>query len=343
VAAIDRGQERAFLGELPLTLLPDVDPHLALTFNVLGLRTIGQLAALPARAVKQRFGVQGERLHRYAHGIDERPVVPSATQASIATRYECEDGTMEEAMQGLRTLAERCAAELARLGTAGRLIGLTLIWEEAAVPSLRLLQGEEDGVPPPRRALPPGVARQGGQVLPIPYRVHSSRLPQPPVEERGEPGSVDLPVTAPAPPSSPSEPTGRSSKAVAVARTPIDTAAALLDRAERLLEQCRPHADDGAAVPRLQAIELKVSEFTQPAQLSFADFDRLDQTGALRGLSVERRRALAHEDEIFEARYGSAAFRHVTGVDPGNILTERRFRWQSGLPWEGGEAKRKRP
>jgi hypothetical protein len=32
------------------------------------------------------------------------------------------------------------------------------------------------------------------------------------------------------------------------------------------------------------------------------------------------------------ARYGDAPFRHVAHLDPGNVLTERRFRWQAGLP-----------
>jgi hypothetical protein len=59
-------------------------------------------------------------------------------------------------------------------------------------------------------------------------------------------------------------------------------------------------------------------------------------------LSAERRQALARHDEAFEARYGTTAFQHVTAVDSGNILTERRFRWENGLPWNGGKAVRKR-
>ncbi|HEX6509937.1 MAG TPA: DNA polymerase IV, partial [Chloroflexota bacterium] len=76
VAMVEEGRERAFLADLPVTLLPDVDPRLALTLGVLGLRTIGQFAALPASAVGKRFGAAGKQLYRYAHGIDPRPVLP---------------------------------------------------------------------------------------------------------------------------------------------------------------------------------------------------------------------------------------------------------------------------
>jgi hypothetical protein len=129
-------------------------------------------------------------------------------------------------------------------------------------------------------------------------------------------------------------------------RTPIDTSPPLLERAHQLLLQIWPRpesqSDDETRAPRLLAIELKIGEFSKPSQLSFSDFNRLDGVGKLGGLSPERRGALARHDEAFEARYGTTAFQHVAGVDAGNILTERRFRWENGLPWNGGGAVRKR-
>lgn len=41
-----------------------------------GLETLGQLAALPATAVSEQFGVDGARLYRLAQGQDLRPVQP---------------------------------------------------------------------------------------------------------------------------------------------------------------------------------------------------------------------------------------------------------------------------
>jgi hypothetical protein len=72
-----------------------------------------------------------------------------------------------------------------------------------------------------------------------------------------------------------------------------------------------------------------------------SEFDRLDGGGRLKGLSAERRQALTRHDETFEARYGTTAFQHVAGVDSGNILTERRFRWGAGLPWTAGAVQKR--
>ncbi|HEX6508916.1 MAG TPA: hypothetical protein VF221_14910, partial [Chloroflexota bacterium] len=271
-------------------------------------------------------------------------------RASIVARHDCEDGSIEEAMDGIRKLAETCAAELEQRGVSGKLIELTLIWEERALPSFPLLHDEERIADDSRRALPRVESRieGGGPLLPVPYRVHSSRLPHPPLErdmarrdgteslvKRGE-------GTPPARVEHHPADGGHSTKAVSTVRTPIGTAPPLFECARRLLMQNWPRAGSGENLPRLQAIELEVREFTKPAQLSFPDFDRLDQTGSLRGLSAERRQALLENDEVFQARYGTTAFQHVAAIDPGNILTERRFHWKNGLPWENGTAKRRR-
>jgi DNA polymerase-4 len=362
VAVIDRGRERVFLADLPLTLLPGVDPRLALTFQVLGLTTISQFAALPSTAVKQRFGTTGEQLHRYARGIDPRPVLPPPEKSSIVARYECEDGSIEEAMDGIRTLADTCAGELQGRGALGKLVGLTLIWAEGSIrlPPPRKRAGiaessEPAALPPPKAQLRHRRSEDERRTLPIPYRVHSSMLPQPPLEQ---PAPKESPHTGsslavarggdvlPASFEQRLKNIGRSQEVVAMVRTPIDTAPPLLERAQRLLLQIWPRSrsqsGDGDRTPRLLAIELKIGEFTKPSQLSFSDFDRLDEGGTLRGLSTERRQALVRHDEAFEARYGTTAFQHVAAVDSGNILTERRFRWEDGLPWNGGGAVRKR-
>ena len=380
VTVIERGRERAFLADLPLTLLPGVDARLALTFQVLGLTTIGQFAALPSSAVKQRFGSTGEQLHRYARGIDPRPILPPLEKSSIVARYECEDGSIEEAMDGLRTLAETCAGELLRRRAAGRLVGLSLIWTDESTrllpdrkPTGSLENGEPPALPAPKGQVMARRLENQQRTLPIPYRVHSFGLPQPleeagtlipgpsPAEqEKGDEGGDNvskrevgngsgdgvteremLPVSfTPRP-----EHIGRSQQMVAMVRTPIDTAPPLLERAQQLLLQSWPRprstADEDEQAPRLLAIELKVGEFTKPSQLSLSEFDRLDSGGTLQGLSAERRQALTQHDEAFEARYGTTAFHHVAGVDSGNILTERRFRWEAGLPWTAGAVQKR--
>lgn len=69
------GREATFLAPRPINLLP-LDDDLARRFYLLGLRTLGQLAALPAGAVLVQFGSYGRWLHRLARGQDDRPVLP---------------------------------------------------------------------------------------------------------------------------------------------------------------------------------------------------------------------------------------------------------------------------
>jgi hypothetical protein len=44
------------------------------------------------------------------------------------------------------------------------------------------------------------------------------------------------------------------------------------------------------------------------------------------------------------ARYGTeTSFRHLAHLDPAQLLTERRFRWADGLPWESSDVGRSVP
>jgi DNA polymerase-4 len=341
ITLIEPGRERAFLSDLPLALLPGIDARLALTFQVLGLRTIGQFAALPSASVKARFGAAGERLHALACGVDRRPVVPPPTRPSITVRRICDEGTIEEAIELLRSIAEECASELQSAGLAGTVVELTCEWDTAG--SVQVLgtrqrpsvqkDGErpalemkdepvsDAGVPSPLLTDVSG----GDPALPVPYRVHSM-LPQP-----GEVSAIaSTPVPVPSFTSSPQAARKQShalDRVRTVVRTPVDTAARLMETVQRLLLQ-RWNQER-----RLTAMAVRVSEFPAPRQLSFIELDRIDQTGRLGGMSAERARVLAEGARVLNARYGDASFRHVAQVDPNAILSERRFRWEDGLPW----------
>jgi nucleotidyltransferase/DNA polymerase involved in DNA repair len=70
---IARGDEAAFLAPLPLSLLSP-DRETARRFSLLGLQTLGQLAAIPRGAMLAQFGDDGRRFHRWSSGEDERRV-----------------------------------------------------------------------------------------------------------------------------------------------------------------------------------------------------------------------------------------------------------------------------
>src|SRR5258708_5119258 len=73
---IPAGQEAAALAPLPLLLL-DLDPQRQELFHRWGLRTIGDLAGLPAAGLSSRLGPDGPRLRRLARGEDDVPLVPT--------------------------------------------------------------------------------------------------------------------------------------------------------------------------------------------------------------------------------------------------------------------------
>ena len=66
------GESAAFLASFPVVALER--PELADLLVRLGIRTLGQLAALPAADVLARFGPDGAIAHRLARGLEERPV-----------------------------------------------------------------------------------------------------------------------------------------------------------------------------------------------------------------------------------------------------------------------------
>lgn len=68
-------QEAGFLASKPVSLLP-VGKEMKRRLSLLGIRTIGQFAALPSPAVFNQFGQYGQRIHRMAQGRDGRPVRP---------------------------------------------------------------------------------------------------------------------------------------------------------------------------------------------------------------------------------------------------------------------------
>lgn len=346
ITVIEPGQEQSFLADLPLTLFPGVDPRLALTLHVLGLITARQFAALPRGAVKQRFGTTGERLHDATRGLDSRPVTPPPVRPSVVIRRQCDEGIAEEAVTVLQRLAEECAGELQARRLAGRLVKLTLIWEAFRTPNrtatapAQLFSDKVDITKSemPANMMLPVAGREEATVrggyrmehtLPVPYRIHSM-LPQP-GNPRPEPAPVpvpNLPAPIPSLDIAPIEPFTRVGTMV---RTAIADAEPLFQRAQQLLQQHWPRPVERA--PRLQAIELEVSEFEQPTQLSFALLNRLDQSGGLAGMDPSRLAALRRQEDILAARYGETSFRHLAHIDPASILTERRFRWGAGLPW----------
>jgi DNA polymerase-4 len=120
-----------FLAPFPVSTLP-LDAETARRLELFRIRTLGQLAALPAGAVAAQFGAQGRLLHKLAQGHDDRPVLPyrplAAENAARCFEEPLADRAALEAMA--RELAGELAARLRAIGLAGRELRLALKLED---------------------------------------------------------------------------------------------------------------------------------------------------------------------------------------------------------------------
>ncbi|WP_018657801.1 DNA polymerase Y family protein [Actinomadura flavalba] len=114
------GGTAPFLAPYPLAVLER--PELAGLLARLGVRTLGDFAALPAGHVAGRFGADGARAHRLARGEEPRPVAPGAAGGDLAVRAAF-DPPAERSEQVVFT-AKRLAGDLHAGLAAG---GLTCV------------------------------------------------------------------------------------------------------------------------------------------------------------------------------------------------------------------------
>jgi protein ImuB len=117
VTIVERGGDAASLAPAPLSLL-DLPEETATRLSRWGLRTLGELAALPTAGLFERLGGDGVRLQRLARGEDPRPLVSWRPVPLFEESASLEWGieTLEPVVERLRELAARVCA---RLGTAG--------------------------------------------------------------------------------------------------------------------------------------------------------------------------------------------------------------------------------
>jgi DNA polymerase IV len=129
---IPEGEERALLRPLPIDALWEARPEVRRRMQLLGLRTLGQLAAMPQRLLLEQFGPAGRWYRLLARGVDPRRVrawnpAPSIAAACALSTPEPDRALLEAC---LLRLAARIAARLVREGYYGRTVTLTLTLED---------------------------------------------------------------------------------------------------------------------------------------------------------------------------------------------------------------------
>jgi DNA polymerase-4/protein ImuB len=103
-----------------------LDPEAQHRLELLGVRTIGDLAALPFHAVQAQFGPPGAHAWRVAHGNDTEPVVARPITASVQDGLRFDDplGSVDAVMAAIDQLLAHTYAQPALHGRAVRQVRL---------------------------------------------------------------------------------------------------------------------------------------------------------------------------------------------------------------------------
>jgi len=124
---VPAGRELEFLHPLPVRALWGVGEATYARLEELGVRTVGELAALPRATLERRLGaVLGGHLQDLAQGRDHRPVEPGGPAKSISVEetYVVDLNGRAALEAGLLQLADRLASRLRASGVAARTVAL---------------------------------------------------------------------------------------------------------------------------------------------------------------------------------------------------------------------------
>jgi DNA polymerase IV len=122
------GNEERFLSPLAIELMPGIGPATATRLRTLGIRLLGDLAALDDETARQVLGSHGPATVLRARGIDARPVRDRETVKSVSNERTFskdirEDAEVRDALAGL---AEKVASRLRRKGLRGRTVHIKI-------------------------------------------------------------------------------------------------------------------------------------------------------------------------------------------------------------------------
>lgn len=140
VRTIPLGGEKAFLSHAPVTWLP-FPPDMTNQMVRLGLRTLGDLAVLPAARLAARFGPNGRLAWELANGTDTHLILPRTKTETVVEEMEMPTPAVSRDMffLGIRQLVARAFGSAALLNRQVRQITLRAYlenrrsWEKSLV------------------------------------------------------------------------------------------------------------------------------------------------------------------------------------------------------------------
>jgi DNA polymerase-4 len=123
------GEEAAaFLAPRPVTQIFGVGKAAEARFAKDGIVTVGDLQRIGERELMRRYGAEGSRLFRLAHGRDDRPVRPDRETKSVSaeTTFDSDISAFRSLELRLWRLSERVSGRLKDSELAGTTITLKL-------------------------------------------------------------------------------------------------------------------------------------------------------------------------------------------------------------------------
>jgi len=126
IVVVDARDIEKFLHPLPVAYLWGVGEVTQLTLERLGLKTIGDVAAVPKTTLERALGSLGGHLAELAAGLDNRSVVPDVRPRSVGAEetFERDLSSRMEMLRGLLHLCDRVASRLRGSRISGRTVTL---------------------------------------------------------------------------------------------------------------------------------------------------------------------------------------------------------------------------
>ena len=126
LVVVEPGTEAAFLAPLPIARLWGVGGRTAAVLAEYGVRTIGDLAALPDDLLSRRLGRNGPTLAVRARGIDPSPVAGGEPARSVSHEhtFDVDTSDTEVIERTILALSEGVASRLRAGGVMGRTVAV---------------------------------------------------------------------------------------------------------------------------------------------------------------------------------------------------------------------------
>ncbi|KPK89690.1 MAG: hypothetical protein AMJ88_17225 [Anaerolineae bacterium SM23_ 63] len=132
LVVVPQGEEISFLAPLPVEMLWGVGPKTQARLGELGVRTIGDLAAMSVDHLKRLFGEHGVDLATKAKGQDDRPVLEEHETHSMSSErtFERDLSEINELNSILLQLSENVGHRLRKEELVGNTVKIKLRWSD---------------------------------------------------------------------------------------------------------------------------------------------------------------------------------------------------------------------